>query len=125
MRNPVGWFEIYVSDIERAKTFYEGVLKVSLQSLASPDGDGLVMWAFPMDPEGAGSSGAIVSMPGEQPTGNGTIVYFTCDDCAVEAGRVNDNGGSIMKEKFSIDEYGFIALVNDPEGNVIGLHSMK
>jgi predicted enzyme related to lactoylglutathione lyase len=30
-----------------------------------------------------------------------------------------------MKDKFSIGQYGFIALVTDTEGNVIGLHSMK
>jgi len=30
-----------------------------------------------------------------------------------------------MKDKFAIGKYGFIALVTDTEGNVIGLHSMK
>jgi hypothetical protein len=27
--NPVGWFEIYVQDIERAKAFYQGLFAVS------------------------------------------------------------------------------------------------
>ena len=47
--------------------------------------------------------------------GNGTIVYITWDDCAVEAKRVLANGGKIMKEKFAIGQYGFIALVTDLE----------
>jgi len=38
---------------------------------------------------------------------------------------VASNGGKIVKEKFSIGEYGHIALVTDTEGNMIGLHSMK
>lgn len=126
MRNPVGWFEIYVADIERAKAFYEAVLDITLDSLPVP-GEELRMYAFPGDPEsGVGTTGALASMPGgEQPTGNGTIVYFSCDDCAIEAGRAVPAGGSVMKEKFSIGPYGFVALVNDTEGNVIGLHSMR
>ena len=62
---------------------------------------------------------------GEQPSGNGTIVYFTCEDCAVEEKRVVPNGGKVMKSKFSIGQYGFISLVTDTEGNMIGLHSTK
>ena len=57
--------------------------------------------------------------------GNGTIVYFECTDCAVEAGKVPANGGKIMKDKFAIPPHGFIALAIDTEGNAIGLHSMK
>ena len=55
--------------------------------------------------------------------GNGTVVYFGCDDCAVEAGRVADAGGTVEREKMSIGEYGFIALARDPDGNMFGLHS--
>jgi predicted enzyme related to lactoylglutathione lyase len=64
-------------------------------------------------------------MPGFSSGGNSTIVYFTCEDCAVEAGRVVGAGGRIQKEKFSIGEYGFIALAYDTEGNLFGLHSRK
>jgi predicted enzyme related to lactoylglutathione lyase len=78
-----------------------------------------------MEQNAPGAAGALVSMEGQQPTGNGTIVYFISEDCAVEAKRVPANGGKIMKDKFSIGQYGFIALVVDLDGNVIGLHSMK
>ena len=49
-RNPVGWFEIYVQDMDRAKAFYENVLSRTLQALAPPGADGsdMEMWAFPM-----------------------------------------------------------------------------
>jgi predicted enzyme related to lactoylglutathione lyase len=43
----------------------------------------------------------------------------------VEAARAVQNGGKIQKEKMSIGDYGFIVLVLDTEGNLIGLHSMK
>ncbi len=125
MANPVGWFEIYVEDMDRAKAFYESVLGITLQQLPTPEGDVSFMMAFPMDPEGSGASGALVRMGDGRPQGNGVPIYFTCDDCSVQAGRVASSGGSIFKEKFSIGDYGFIALATDTEGNMFGLHSMS
>lgn len=120
--NAVGWFEIYVQDMERAKAFYEGVFGTPLSRLESP---GIEMMAFPMDSERYGSPGALVCMPGVPSGGNSVLVYFICDDCAVEAAKAVDKGGKLEKDKFSIGEYGFIALVIDTEGNMIGLHSMQ
>jgi uncharacterized protein len=124
--NPVGWFEIYVKDLPKSQKFYETVLDTKVTSLPSPDGAGVSMLTFPMDQKASGAAGALVSMQGgQQPSGNGTIVYFVCDDCAVEAKRASENGGKVFKEKFSIGPYGFIALITDLDGNVVGLHSMK
>jgi predicted enzyme related to lactoylglutathione lyase len=120
--NPVGWFEIYVQDMARAKKFYESVFETRLEKLKNPVPE---MWAFPSDMGKPGSTGALVKMDGVPSGGMGTIVYFMCEDCAVEAGRVAKAGGKIDKHKFSIGEYGFISLVYDTEGNMIGLHSMK
>lgn len=121
-RNPVGWFEIYVQDMQRAKQFYEAVLGVSLSAL--PAGD-LEMQAFPGDPGRPGVTGALVRMTGVPSGGNSTLVYFSCEDCAVEGGRVAGAGGNVMRDKFSIGEYGFVVLAFDTEGNMFGLHSMK
>ncbi len=120
-RNNVGWFEIYVDDMERARKFYEAVIGVKLEKLESP---GIEMWNFPMDMDAPGSSGALVHVDGFPAGGNSTLVYFSCEDCAVEASRVVDAGGRIEKEKFSIGPYGFIALAYDTENNMIGLHSL-
>ena len=121
-RNPVGWFEIYVQDIERAKAFYEKTFQVTLDRLESP---GIELFAFPMQADNPGCAGAIAKMKDKDSGGGGTIVYFSCADCAVEAARAAENGGQICKEKMSIGQYGFIALVLDPDGNLIGLHSMQ
>lgn len=122
MNNPVGWFEIYVQDMVRAKTFYEAVLGVQLSRLDSP---GMDMMAFPMDSAAYGASGALVHMPGFASGANSVLVYFSCTDCAVEAARAVGAGGRIQKEKTSIGQFGFIALVFDTEGNMVGLHSMQ
>jgi uncharacterized protein len=120
--NPVCWFEIYVQDMPRARAFYEGVLGVTLDRLPGPDID---MWAFGMDPDKTGAGGALVHMPGVPSGGNSTLVYFACQDCAVEEARVEACGGRIQRPKMSIGEYGFITLAFDTEGNMIGLYSQQ
>lgn len=124
---PIGWFEIYVDDMTRARAFYEATLNIKLEALPSPGGGDLEMWAFPdaMDQVKPGCSGALCKMEGFGPGGGGTLIYFICEDCAVEAARALANGGQIYKEKMSIGDYGYISIVADTEGNTIGLHSMK
>jgi predicted enzyme related to lactoylglutathione lyase len=120
--NPVGWFEIYVQDMARAQKFYESVFEVKLEKLPAPD---IELLAFPMAMDRTGAAGALVRMEGVPSGGNSVLVYFSCEDCAVEASRVTQAGGRIQKEKMSIGEYGFIALAIDTEGNMIGLHSRR
>lgn len=118
--NPIAWFEIYVQDMPRAKAFYEAVFQVTLEHLSNPE---LELWAFPMHLEKMGASGALVKMAGKDSGVGGTLVYFSCQDCAIEAARINPFGGSLQRDKFAIGEYGFIALALDTEGNMFGLHS--
>jgi len=120
MQNPVGWFEIYVNDMARAKALYEATFAVQLAAL--PD-TGEQMLAFPMKPEAPGCAGALVHFAGKPAGDGGTVVYFSCADCATEAARAARSGGRVVKEKFSIGPYGFVSLVTDTEGNLIGLHS--
>ena len=120
--NPIGWFEIYVEDMNRAKAFYDSVFATRLERM---EGTNIEMWAFPKAPDGPGAPGALVKMEGFPSGGNSTIVYFTCSDCAVEAKRASESGGKIHKDKFSIGQYGFIALILDTENNMIGLHSLQ
>ncbi|TGG92879.1 VOC family protein [Natronospirillum operosum] len=126
--NPVVHFEIYVQDMERAKTFYEAVLGAGLEHMPNPTPETeMDMWIFPFDQETGmssyGAGGMLVKMEGFAPGGSGTLVYFGCDDCAVQASRAAENGGSVVQEKTSIGEHGFCALVKDTEGNLIGFHS--
>ncbi|QYJ76723.1 MULTISPECIES: VOC family protein [Shewanella] len=124
-KNPIAWFEIYVNNMDRAKAFYEAVLDIKLEALQVPEEPGFSMWSFPADMENYGASGALVHMPGFEAGGNSTLVYFACDDCALEESRVAAAGGTVQREKMSIGQYGYISLAIDTEGNMLGLHSMK
>ena len=121
MSNPVVGFEMHVQDMARARAFYESVFGVKLSKLDAPGNE---MWSFPSDMTGYGASGTLVKIPGAPSGGNSTIVYFHCDDCAVEAERAARAGGKILQPKISIGKYGAMAQVFDTEGNLIGLHSM-
>lgn len=125
--NPVGWFEIYVQDMARARKFYEGVFQTTLQKLDSPAAAPvpIEMYSFDMAQDQWGAAGSLVKMSGVPSGGNSTLVYFSCADCATEEGRVAAHGGKVERPKMPIGQYGFIALVVDTEGNMIGLHSMQ
>ncbi|QDS90686.1 Glyoxalase-like domain protein [Rosistilla ulvae] len=128
--NPVVHFEIYVQDMDRAKAFYEAILGSKLENMPSPTSEtDIDMCLFPMDEESGmstyGAGGMLVRMEGMPSGGSGTLVYFGCEDCAVNAARAAQLGGSVSKEKTSIGEHGFFTLVQDTEGNTIGFHSME
>lgn len=127
--NPVVHFEIYVQDMARAKDFYESVLGIRLDKMPAPTPEmDMDMWFFPMDRENGmsqyGAGGMLVKMDGFAPGGSGTVVYFGCEDCAIQAARAVEFGGTLFQGKTSIGEHGYCALARDTEGNLIGFHSM-
>jgi len=122
----VGWFEIPVSDMERAINFYEKLLHVKLdRNRLGP----LDMAWFPYDPEGYGSGGSLVYYPESyKPSDDGVLVYFTAHsgDLANELSRVKEAGGKVLQGKTQIsEEHGYMALILDTEGNRIALHSRE
>ncbi len=129
MKNPVGWFEIYIDDMSRAKKFYETMLEIQLDELIVPsemdEANEFRMLSFPFLHNEPNASGALVKAAGMKPGGNSVMIYFTCDDCSVEESRVVGAGGKVLKTKFSIGEYGFSSICQDTEGNTFGLHSME
>ena len=125
-QNPVCWFEIYVNDMDRAKKFYSKVLNIEIAD--APEMDGMAdmqMAFFPWVENAPNANGALVKM-GNMPVGmGGTMVYFQCDDCAVEENRIETAGGKVHQSKMSLGEHGFCSMCLDTEGNMFGLHSMK
>jgi predicted enzyme related to lactoylglutathione lyase len=119
--NMVGWFEIPVSDMERAKTFYETVFQVEIKVV---DFGGLLMGWFPNRGEVIGATGTLIKQESYIPSQEGTLVYFICDDVQNELDRVEAAGGNIYQPKTEISpEHGCMAVFIDTEGNRVALHS--
>jgi predicted enzyme related to lactoylglutathione lyase len=122
MTHAVHWFEIFVSDIDRAVRFYEDVLQVQLRRETEGSRPIAIFASAVKD----GVGGALVRQKGREPTDNGVIVYLDADrklDASLE--RVEKAGGRVVLPKTDIGPPGFIALVRDTEGNVVGLHSER
>lgn len=123
-RNAVNWFELFVADFERAKRFYESVLDVKLEEDKAA---GVRMGLFPYE-TGAGVGGAITKWdePGMNPGAGGTMVYLNVEgDLDGVLARTPKHGGEVIKPRTSIGEHGFIGIIKDTEGNIVGLHSMS
>ncbi|MCF7825314.1 MAG: VOC family protein [Candidatus Marinimicrobia bacterium] len=121
--NVVGWFEIYVSDMDRAVNFYKSVLDCSEFTDFSFGKEQLM--GFPSVEDGLYSAGALVKADGWSPGKGGTLVYFNSTDCGVEERRVAENGGKVIQSKHAIGEFGFICIIEDTEGNMVGIHSRQ
>ena len=119
--NHVTWFEIYVDDLARAKVFYESVFHCSLTP-EKTDGS-FEAYRFPGTMPGNGAMGALMKHPMRKPSQEGTMVYFHCENCAIQTDLAIKNGGRVFRPKFSLGADGFIAIIGDTEGNAIGLHS--
>ena len=122
--NAVGWFDIYVDDLDRAVTFYQSVFETKLEEIKDPTGQSQMM-SFPADMGAYGAGGALTKSEYARPGVGGTIVYFSVDDCGVSQERVVPAGGIVVRPKFSIGAFGWITICQDTEGNLFGLSSMK
>ncbi len=123
MEHAISWFEIPVSDIERATTFYETILDIELASLDM--GDEFKMATFPGDMESV--SGALVFNDSwyKPSSTHGPLVYLNANpDLQTVLDRIEQAGGTITIPKRQISpEHGHMAVFEDSEGNRIALHS--
>ena len=120
--NQVVWFDIPVTELDRAVRFYSAVLGAPAQKQQF---SGIHFAVLPHQ-EGA-VSGCLVPADGHKtkPSAHGPLLYLNCEgrlDQAVTA--VEANGGKVLEPKHPIGPYGFRAIVLDSEGNRIALHSM-
>jgi uncharacterized protein len=124
MANLLAWFEIPVIDIERASKFYSAIFDYPL--MQHMDFGGFEMAFFPADGTGL-LGGALCQGAGYKPSEDGTLIYFAANpDLSVALSKVEAAGGKIVTPKKIItEEYGYMAIFIDSEGNRIALHSEK
>jgi predicted enzyme related to lactoylglutathione lyase len=122
MKNIVTWFEIPVTDMQRAKDFYSKVMQIGFKD---DDMDGFKMAIF--DHEDTAVSGMLVQAEGYEPSKTGAVIYLNGgEDLSVPLERAVQNGAEILVPKTAINdgECGYFAQFSDSEGNQVGLYSM-
>ncbi len=116
MEKIVTWFDIPVSNMDRAIKFYESVTKQTLKR-------------FPVgiDKETAlfESDGCLFKAPEDKPSHFGSRVYFETPSIEAWLERVGRAGGKTLVEKTPVGDKGFYAYFEDSEGNRVGLHAQQ
>ncbi len=120
MANAVNWFEIPVTDMDRAKRFYESVFDIEMN--LTEMGPMLMAW-FPMEEGAEGAAGTLIKSEGYTPSYEGSMVYFSVNDIKHTLSKIEKNGGKVVNPKTDIGKYGFVAHFEDCEGNRVALHS--
>ena len=122
--NVCGWFEIPVSDMDRAITFYESVLGCSFHRNTMENLD--MAW-FPHNPESYGTGGALVCNPEfYRPSQEGSLLYLSTStgDLLKDQEKIEQNGGKILIPRRQISpDHGYMMIFIDSEGNRVALHS--
>lgn len=121
MKSAIAWFDIPTLDFERAHTFYSTILG---QTLEIEDFMGQKLGYFPMSSDGEVGGDLVPPDPTFIPSSQGTRVYLNCEGKLDEViSRIELAGGKIVRPKFQIGDQGFIVIIQDTEGNIVGLHS--
>jgi len=120
----ISWFEIPVTDIARAKHFYQVIFSIHMHEDERAD---MHMAFFPFMMENRNVSGALVKSEFHRPNLDGVIIYLNANpDLSSVLEKVEAEHGRILMPKTQISpEYGFMAIIQDLEGNRIGLHSVR
>jgi hypothetical protein len=120
--NALNWFEIPMTDVERAKKFYESILDIELFQMEMM---GMDMLMFPS--QSPKSSGALVKSPYHTPSKTGSIIYLNANpDLQIVLDKIEAAGGKVTMPKSHINpETGNMAFFEDSEGNLVALHSTK
>ena len=119
MAHAIHWFEIPVADLDRAVDFYEQILG---EKLRREDFGGRPMAIFPYE-EGPGVGGALITDPARKPSRDGVLPYLnTTGRLDTALALVPTARGEVILPKTDIGGPGYIAVIRDTEGNLIGLH---
>jgi uncharacterized protein len=123
-RNPVGWFEIPITDVARAKEFYESLIKVTLNQSEMVGGGKMLMFPFE---DIKGASGALIKHDMYVPSDKGVVIYFTSPtgNLKKEGEMAVEKGGKVLVPTMAIGEHGHISVLLDSEGNKVALHTMQ
>lgn len=124
MKNPVGWFEITVKDLDRAEKFYKNLLDLDCDRQEKKE-NGITMSWFPMEMNALQAAGSLVLSEHFTPSHDGTLVYFSCASIEETLKKAESMGTKIFLPKTDIGDHGFIAWLEDSEGNRIAIHSMQ
>jgi predicted enzyme related to lactoylglutathione lyase len=117
--NRAVWFDIPVADLERAASFYRGVLAIGMHR------EQFQGYAFYVLEHAAGNGGCLVENPSAIGA-SGVLLYLNVDGRIRDAvSEAEQRGGTLIEPIHPIGPHGFRAVIRDSEGNRVALHSQQ
>ena len=115
----ISYFEIPVTDLDRAQRFYEHLFATPLER---EEIDGYEMALFPEATAGRGTNGALARGDVYVPGKAGPVVYFSVECLDTVLRRLDEIDGVLLYPKKAVGDHGYVAELEDSEGNRIALH---
>jgi predicted enzyme related to lactoylglutathione lyase len=117
-KNSIGWFEIYVSDVEKAKDFYGDLFEWEFKSLEGFEPEYTTIFT------GEDSIGGGFMKSSSAQEGQSVLIYIDVEDIEMTLKKVEEKGGKIEKPKTLISATsGYYGLFRDLDNNLIGVWS--
>ena len=121
-KHPVFYFEIPVTNMNRAVTFYEELMELKLDRQVV---DGYEMALFPFTDGAPGATGALAKGDVYKPSKDGAIIYFQVRDIKSTVEKAQKLGRPILYPVKDVGEAGFVAEIEDTEGNRLALNQPR
>ena len=119
MPNPVAYFEMGGRNSAKLREFYADLFGWTINKFTPADAMGEY---YHIEGTEGGVAGGIMQTSGEMPP-NYVMVYVSVDDLDTYLDKAQALGGEILVKPFNIPGgMGQIAVFQDPDGNVMGLH---
>jgi len=120
MANPFVHLELNTPDPEKAKAFYSKLFEWQLEEMpntAVPEG------SYTLVKVGQGTGGGIMKQVPGGPSG--WLAYVAVDDIHAATERAKSLSGAVMKEVTQVMDMGWLSIIRDPTGAVLGLWQTK
>ncbi|MFI1469404.1 VOC family protein [Streptomyces wuyuanensis] len=109
------WADAMFSDLEGAKAFYGEVLGWTFGESSSEYGNYTQAYA-----DGKAVAAVVPPMPGQEGQSQWCL-YLASPDAAATAGKIRQNGGTVLMEPMQVGEFGTMCLAQDPSGVAFGV----
>ncbi len=118
MANPFVHVELETTDVGKAKTFYGKLFDWGLEDV--PIGDD----TYTMIKVGEGTGGGLMKNP--IPGGSSFwLAYVLVDDIKAATAKAKSLGATVMKDVTEVMEMGWLSIIVDPTGAMLGLWQTK
>ena len=118
MANPFVHVELNTNDVAKAKSFYSTLFDWKMEDIPMESG------AYTMISVGEGTGGGLMKNPIPNAPSS-WLAYVQVDDIEAATKKVKSLGGTVMKDVTQVMDMGWLSIIVDPTGAMLGLWKPK